>query len=300
MGGWSWLFRDGRLRTPWRVLLFVLLLIAILQLLFSLQPPPTVLVEAAGRDLLAELVFQGLLLLIAALAASWIMLRWVDHRPLRDLGFGLGRGVPGDLGWGIGVGAAGPVVVVLMLGLAGAYRFPPDPGPVLAWAGVVLSALLWLAIPAAAEEAVFRGYLFRTLTDGAGAVVATLITSLLFALVHGSNPNVSTLGLFNIFLAGVMLALAVLWTGSLWFASAVHLGWNWATAASLDLPVSGLDPFDPPLYDGVPVGPAWLTGGSFGPEGGAAGTAAAAAVLALVWWYRDRAWAGDRARRSGQ
>jgi hypothetical protein len=73
-----------------------------------------------------------------------------------------------------------------------------------------------------------------------------------------------------------MLSLAVLWTGSLWFASAVHLGWNWATAAVLDLPVSGLDSSTRPSTTAQPVGPAWLTGGEFGPEGGLAGTLAVA------------------------
>jgi uncharacterized protein len=41
---------------------------------------------------------------------------------------------------------------------------------------------------------------------------------------------VAPLGLANIFLAGVMLAVAYLRTRSLWFATGVHLGWNWTMA----------------------------------------------------------------------
>jgi uncharacterized protein len=82
-----------------------------------------------------------------------------------------------------------------------------------------------------------------------------------------------------------MLSLAVLWTGSLWFASALHLGWNWATVGLLDLPVSGWELFDAPLYDGAATGPRWLTGGEFGPEGGLVGTMAVVAGITLTWWY---------------
>lgn len=267
------------------MLLFVVLFLAIVQLELLLLPSFG---AVPGAGISAALVVQGAVLLIAALLAGWAMLRWVDRRPPRALGFPLGRRAAGEVGWGIALGAAGPVVVVALLALAGAYRFSPDPGTLPGWLAVAGAGLLWLAIPAAAEEAVFRGYPFRTLAEGTGPVVATLVMSLAFAWVHGSNPNVGALGLLNIFLAGVMLSLAVLWTGSLWFASAVHLGWNWATAAALDLPVSGLDPFDPPLYDARSAGPDWLTGGAFGPEGGVVGTAAVVVAVALVGWYARR------------
>jgi hypothetical protein len=57
-------------------------------------------------------------------------------------------------------------------------------------------------------------------------------------------------------------------TGSLPAAWGAHLAWNWIMAAVLHVPVSGL-PFDTPGYRAVLQGPAWLTGGGWGPEGGA-------------------------------
>jgi uncharacterized protein len=290
-GRWGWLVRDGRLRTLWRVLLFTLLVLVILQVqilalaLFGAFPGPDRMAEA--------LLVQALVLLSAALLAGWALLRWVDRRPPRYLGFPLERRVPRDVAAGVVLGATGLAAIVLLLALAGAFRFTSDDGTLVGWMGVMGAALLFFALPAAAEEALFRGYALRTLVEGAGPVVATVITSALFALVHGYNPNVSLAGLLNIFAAGVMLALAVLWTGSLWFASAVHLGWNWATAALLDLPVSGLQLFDAPLYSGHAVGPAWITGGEFGPEGGLTGTLAVLLVIVLIRMYA-RLWPAAR------
>jgi membrane protease YdiL (CAAX protease family) len=283
LGDWwrRWLVRDGRLRAPWRLLLFVVAFFAILQLLILLFPFLLALPVAPDR-VSAGLIGQSVLLLVAALLAGWIPLRWVDGRRFGDLGFPLHGGVPRELGVGLAIGAAGLAVPVLVLAAVGSYRFVAEGGSPVGWLTVSGLSLAALAVPAAAEEAVFRGYLFRTLVEGVGAPIAILGTSLLFTVVHGANPNVTALGLANIFLAGALLAVAVLRTGSLWFASAVHLGWNWVTAGPLDLPVSGLGGYDVPLYDLDSAGPAWLTGGAFGPEGGLAGTAGAVVALALV------------------
>ncbi len=80
-----------------------------------------------------------------------------------------------------------------------------------------------------------------------------------------------------------MLAWAYLRTRSLWFATGVHLGWNWTMATLFDLPVSGFVS-DTPIYTAVVTGPALWTGGAFGPEAGLAGTVAIAGGTA--WLYR--------------
>ena len=263
------------------------LFLALLQLQLWVLPALGELDVVSDGAIAPGLVAQGALMLVAALLAGWILLR-ADRLPASWLGFGLDRRVPLEIGAGLGMGSAALALVIGLLVLGGAYRYGADTGGMVEWLGLAFTGLLWLALPAAAEEAVFRGYLFRALTAAAGPIVAILATSALFAVVHGQNPNVAGAGLLNIFLAGVLLAVAVLRTGSLWFAAALHLGWNWAMAAPLDLPVSGLDAFDAPLYEPVATGPAWLTGGAFGPEGGLAGTAAAALLLAsILWTTRD-------------
>jgi membrane protease YdiL (CAAX protease family) len=264
------------------VLLFVLGVIAILQLELLLLLPAIGSIPTEGDRLSAGLIVQSVLLLAAAVLAGRAMLRWVDHRPGDRLGFPLDRRTPLELLIGLAVGAGIVTLIVGVLALAGAYRYVAEAGSLLGWMSVAGISLAAFAIPAAAEEALFRGYMLRTLVEGAGPTAAVVVTSVLFTLVHGANPNVTLFGLLNIMIAGVLLALAVLRTGTLWLATALHLGWNWVMAGPLDLPVSGIGGYDVPGYDVAGTGPAWLTGGDFGPEGGLAGTAAALLGIALV------------------
>ena len=111
-------------------------------------------------------------------------------------------------------------------------------------------------------------------------------SSVLFALAHIRNPDVTAAGLGNIALAGILLALAFFSPGGMWTAFGAHLGWN-ATLAALAAPVSGL-PFDIPYIDYRMGRPAWLTGGAFGPEGGLLATLAltADAWSLVARWVR--------------
>jgi len=62
------------------------------------------------------------------------------------------------------------------------------------------------------------------------------------------------------------LAYAVYRTGSLWWSVGYHAGWNWASAPLFGAAGSGyLDQGH--LFDFLPYGSVWLTGGAVGPEG---------------------------------
>src|SRR5690606_34788181 len=156
--------------------------------------------------------------------------------------------------------------------VSGTLGYGPQAGTVQGWAVTMLAQAGFFALAALAEEAVFRGYAFQVLTRVAGPVAAVVVSSVLFALAHGANPSVGVFALVNIFLAGILLGIAYLRTLSLWFATALHMGWNWTMASLFDLPVSGLTTFDTPLYQPAVDGPAWWSGVLFGPEGGLVGT----------------------------
>ena len=220
--------------------------------------------------------------LVVAVGLGVLLLRRMDHRPAGALGFALTRAAWREslLGLGIGVGAL--TLGVLILLVAGKLGFGPDTGTLGSWSTVVGADLALLAIAAASEEALFRGYPFQVIAQRFGPVAATVVGSVAFAWAHDANPSVSIFALVNIFLAGVLLSIAYLKTCSLWFATGVHLGWNWAMASLFDLPVSGITFFDTPLYEPVVGGPQWFTGGAFGPEGGLVGTVAFLAALLVV------------------
>lgn len=258
----------------WRIGAYLLLAAALTVVMF-------VPVGAAGLASEGAMSFASTAaVLLASLAAGWVMMRWVERRPFGAMGFPLGRAAAGESVTGTLVGAAFLGVTVLLVAATGGARWGPDSGTVAGYLEFAAGTLAFFAVAAAVEEVVFRGYPFQVLEREMGPWVAVLATSLVFAAAHGSNPNVRPLGLANIFLAGVMLAAAYLRTRSLWFATAVHLGWNWTMATLLDLPVSGLE-IDTPLYTGVETGPDWWTGGAFGPE---AGLAATLVLLAGTAW----------------
>ncbi|HSL71025.1 MAG TPA: CPBP family intramembrane glutamic endopeptidase, partial [Longimicrobiales bacterium] len=198
---------------------------------------------------------------------------------------GLARGQAKLFGAGVAIGAAALLVVAGLMAVPGWLTFRTDTGNFTGWALTLLHDFGLLGIAAAAEEAIFRGYAFQALARGLGALPAIAAGSIIFAWAHSANPNVGAMAFANIFLAGVMLSAAFLLTRSLWYATAIHVGWNWAMASLADLPVSGLEIMDTPLYEPTVDGPAWFTGGAFGPEGGLAGTIAFGLALAAVWRF---------------
>jgi len=275
--GWRAIFTgaDGTIRSGWRLLLFVVLF-AVFLLVGALFVGP-VTVSPAG------LFRQGVVLLAAALGAGSILIARADRRPPGALGFAWTRHVPWEIGIGLAIGGGSMALLVGLLLLTGGVVYTAEGGTVADWTVIVARDLAIFGVAAAAEEAVFRGYPFQVLVQAIGPVAATLLGSGAFAVAHAANPNVNVFALLNIFLAGVLLSAAYLRTRSLWFATAVHTGWNWSMASLFDLPVSGLEVFDTPLYEPVLASPDWVGGGAFGPEGGLIGAAGfGLAVLAVL------------------
>ncbi|HEX2167070.1 MAG TPA: type II CAAX endopeptidase family protein [Longimicrobiales bacterium] len=221
----------------------------------------------------------------AALIAGAVLVRFADGRSPAAIGIAVSKNTPREIGIGVLIGVTGLAVATLALLVSGTLAFNAQAGSAGAWIGTIAMHAAIFTVAALAEEALFRGYAFQVLARTAGPAAAVVVSSILFALAHGANPSIGTFALINIFLAGILLGIAYLRTLSLWFATAVHMGWNWAMASLFDLPVSGLQMFDTPLYEPAVGGPAWWSGAMFGPEGGLVGTIGfgVALVLTLRW-----------------
>ena len=149
----------------------------------------------------------------------------------------------------------------------------------------MLGSAVLLFVAALAEEAIFRGYPLQTLSRAKLALLGVLLTSVPFAGVHLYNPNLVSprVTFINTALAGVWLAAAYLRTRSLWLPLGVHWAWNWAMGWLFGIPVSGVKLVSNPLLTANDAGPLWLTGGSYGLEGGAACTIAMALFILFIW-----------------
>ena len=230
-----------------------------------------------------SLLVYGVAMCLAALAATLVLLRLDGRRPLADVGLHR-AGAPAHLSRGFAFGVL-IVVPVVALSLAGGLRYGPDGGTAIEYLGTGAWTVLVLLFPAAAEEILCRGYPLAVLAERWGNAVALLLTTVAFSVLHGANPEVTPLALLNIALAGLLLGVVRIVTGSLWAATGVHLGWNLATGFLADLPVSGITLVDAPLIEVTETGRDFITGGAFGAEGGLASTAAIA--LAIVYVMRS-------------
>jgi hypothetical protein len=185
---------------------------------------------------------------------------------------------------GLGLGLALAILVVGVMTLLGGVRWSADGGSMLSWMRGAVGAAAFLALPAAAEEALLRGYPLQALTEAWGGPLALVTTAAAFGAMHLGNPGATALGTANTMAAGLFLGALCLRTGSLWWATGAHLGWNWGLGYLADLPVSGLVIADAPLVDAHAGGAAWLGGGAFGPEGSVVATVGFLACAGLCWW----------------
>lgn len=162
---------------------------------------------------------------------------------------------------GAGLGIALFAAVMVTLWLAGVYHFQ-------AWgsvAGLGEGALVAL-MTATAEEILFRGLLYRALSQTVGTWLALASTAALFGAAHAFNPGASVVSSLAIGLeAGLLLGAAYAWTKRLWLPIGLHAGWNFAEASLFGVTESGKAQA-PGAIVGQLHGPAVLTGGGFGPE----------------------------------
>ena len=269
----------GRLRSGWRLLIFVLILV-ILSFLFGavtrkIFEGAVRFVPSSGVARYLENFIFRLIFLIVALLAGFICTRFLEGLPWRALGLWLHARWARDFLFGSVIGIVSLALATAIATAGGGLSFTISPRAALVQVLQTLffSALLFI-LAALAEEALFRGYPLQTLTRANLAWLGVFLTSVPFAAIHLQNPNVAAGFTFiNTALAGVWLAVAYLRTRSLWFPLGVHWAWNWALGSLFGLPVSGINDLAPyPLLRGTDLGPAWLTGGSYGIEGGLACT----------------------------
>jgi membrane protease YdiL (CAAX protease family) len=282
----------GRLRSGWRLLLFILAFSAISFLLATVLRIAYALGLHLGPPLrygafIANIIYR-FTLIGSALGAGYLCTRFLEGLPWRALGLTFHDGWLRDLLIGSAVGIASLGVAAGIATVFGGLRFTVSgTGMLLPVVKTLLSSALLFVVAALGEEAMFRGYPLQTMARAKLIWLGVLLTSVPFATVHLWNPNVVPGVTFaNTALAGAWLAIAYLRTRSLWFPLGVHWAWNWAMGSLLGVPVSGMILSSHPLLQGTDLGPAWLTGGTYGIEGGVACTIAL--LLSSVFLWRTR------------
>src|SRR5215204_4359769 len=284
--------RAGRLRSVWRLAVFAVAYLIAVSAGFTGTDVALALVlpRETYRWLLVEsgwgFILQSVVLFLPAALVGWGCAWWLEELPWRSLGWALHKGWLRDTLFGLLLGGASICVAALVGMAVGGYHFTlqGSAGGAALARTLVVSGVIFL-LGAAAEEMLFRGYALQTLMRSWPLWVALIPVSVPFALVHLANPNVAPGFTFaNTVLAGVWLCVAYWRTRSLWFPLGLHFGWNWVQGALLGSPVSGIKGITPhPLLHFADAGPAWVGGGEYGIEGGAACTLALVVATLFTW-----------------
>jgi membrane protease YdiL (CAAX protease family) len=198
--------------------------------------------------------FMGMLL------TAWLFRKFIDRKTLYSLGFEFSRHKKDFL-----IGLLTGIVLIgfgfsllFILGnitIENIYFNIPQ----------LVGYLFMFSIGALNEEIMIRGYILSNLIDSMNKYTALFLSSLLFAMMHLANANVTVLSFTNIFLAGILLGIYYTHRRNLWLPIGLHLSWNFFQGPIFGFEVSGVD-VTGAVSQNI-QGPELLTGGRFGFEG---------------------------------
>ncbi len=129
-----------------------------------------------------------------------------------------------------------------------------------------------------------EGLRFLKLGDRGAVVIATIISSAIFGILHAGNPNSTLISTINISFAGIFLGLGYILTKNIAIPIGLHVTWNFFQGNVFGFPVSGTNA-GPTFIAIEQGGPALWTGGAFGPEAGLMGIIAMLTGSFLIWLY---------------
>lgn len=133
------------------------------------------------------------------------------------------------------------------------------------------------------EELFSRGILQRAFKNRWGTWPSIMVPSLIFTILHIFNDGIHILAALNIFIVGIVFALMVYATDSLWLAGVAHAAWNYVQGPIFGRAVSGIA-MGPAFWDFKTIGQSELVlGGEFGPEGSLVNTIIL--LLAAIYFY---------------
>ena len=241
-------------------------------------------VGLAGLHALLWLGFAPTLLIVLGWA------RCVERRSLASIGL-VGAAPLRSFLRGAAIGMLMIALLVFAIRVAGGLQAASlvpawrSPASLVSIAGL----LAGFVFQASVEEIIFRGWLLSTLARKANVVLAVLLVSLTFTLLHYS-PQQPLRVVTSSFLFSLFACALVLRSGSVWGAMGWHAGWNWLLATGFELPVTGIDAGLPALLVVLrPQGVDALTGGAEGPEGSV--LCSLLFIVAMLWmtWRRGKA-----------
>ena len=238
--------------------------------------------EAQNMSLTQQLVLT-IFSLAGTLGIIYIFRKFIDRRTFLSMGFSLkNRGT--DILHGLLLAFLVMSIGTILLSMSGLIKITLFTG--FDSQTLLYSTLLFIAV-AFTEETLCRGYLLNNLMQSVNKYAALGISSAIFTSFHLLNPNVSVLGITNIFLAGILLGASYIFTKNLWFPISLHFFWNFIQGPVLGYQVSGqsIKSFSTIVLNSKTM----VNGGDFGFEGSIVCTVLIIlGIGAILLFYRNR------------
>lgn len=229
---------------------------------FNLQNPNLNLdiASLSGFNYISQAI--GIIIMISAV---YLVLRLIDKKRLKDIGLiNIKKGFK-HLSIGLLFGAVSMTLIFVALLLTKNIEVISSfTQPQFSWS--TLTGLILFIFVGLNEELFSRGYCMMVLSQTGKKWVPIVVSAIIFSAMHLGNPNVKLLGLFNIFLVGILFSYMVVKTNNIWMAIGYHITWNYFQGNVFGFPVSGLDSTG--IYGINVLNDNLLTGGAFGPEAG--------------------------------
>lgn len=282
---------NGQVRAGWLIAL-ALLLMFIAQIIFSI--PGTfflilkdAVVEDGGISFEVDGTREWIFLLtngagtVGGLVAVLLVWRLINKEKFTRMGL---RWQAADLIFGLVLGALSITIIFIFLYATGQITLmnalsAPE------FSMFTLLFFIMFIFVGLFEEIFFRGYIINTMASRHNERWFIYVASaLIFSIVHGTNPNVTLLGLVNIALVGLLFAFMFDVTKSLWLPIGYHITWNFFQGNVFGFAVSGLPSDSIYSIEQQTESTLW-TGGSFGLEGGLLATIVIAISFFITYIY---------------
>ena len=202
---------------------------------------------------------------LAIIIISILFCKLIQKRKIITLGF-IKKKILSEYGIGILAGFVMISIAMLFSIITGAVRLEFDLQNVSI--GLFLIALVGFLIQGMAEEVLLRGLFMVSIARRYPMVVAVLVNSVLFAMLHLLNPGITVLAFVNLVLFGIFASVYFIKRGSIWGIAAIHSIWNFTQGNVYGIRVSGLY-FDCSIFRATTESTKTIiNGGDFGLEGG--------------------------------
>ncbi len=210
---------------------------------------------------LGYLLFVYVFVLMGSIAAYYVFRKYLDKKAIDNFGYKSNTHIKDSI-IGFLIGASFITVCFIFLYFIGSlyissYNFNISEQ---------LLYIIFFIIAAANEEIIFRGYVLDKLLEKGNKFVALFSSSVIFAIFHAMNPNITWLAFINLILAGMFLGSFYLYKRNLYLPTFLHFAWNYFQGPVYGFGVSGLK-FNGILQHNFVEKTSILTGDGFGLEG---------------------------------